>query len=388
MAQNMEVTGTQAPLRILYVITKANWGGAQRYVYDLALAAHEAGHEVLVVSGSIGPLTERLAEAGIAVRTITAMKRDIALADELRSFLELLRIARDFAPDVIHGNSSKAGALAALAGRLIGTQRIVFTAHGWAFNEARPKWQKALIGIFHYATVLLSHVTLCVSGTIRQDAAWMPFTKSRFALVRNGVETVAPVPRDDARARLAPGLAAAFPGALWIGTVAELHPTKGLDTLIGAFARLPRTADAPVLVIIGDGTEWHRLQKLVQIHDLAGRVVLAGFVEDAARYLSAFDLFAFASRSEALGYALLEAGLARLPAVATRVGGIPEIVVDGVSGLLVPADDAKALARALETLIEDAALRARLAEALHAHVREGFSIERMTRETLAAYRSR
>lgn len=140
-----------------------------------------------------------------------------------------------------------------------------------------------------------------------------------------------------------------------------------------------------VLVVMGDGSEWHRLQKLVQIYDLPDRIVLAGFVPDAASRLAALDIFTLTSRSEALGYALLEAGNAGLPAIGTRVGGIPEIVKDGETGLLVPADDALALEEALSALARDPQLRERLGYALKARVASDFSVETMTARTLALY---
>lgn len=387
MASNTAVAQENGPRRVLYVITKANWGGAQRYVFDLALSSKVSGEDVLVVAGGEGMLTERLMEHGIKVRVITAMKRDISIMGEIRAFRTLLRIVGDFAPDVIHGNSSKAGALSALAGRIRNVRRIVFTAHGWAFNERRPLIQKLIIATLHYTTVLLAHATICVSSAIRQDAAWMPFVKKRLHVIHNGVSPVSLLSRSEARMRLCPELVRSYPDALWIGTIAELHPTKGLDTLIEAFAAIARELPSAVLVIMGDGQEWARLQKLVQIYDLPDRVVLTGFVKDASTHLNALDLFVLPSRSEALGYVLLEAGLASLPSIGTRVGGIPEVLEDGVSGLLVPASKSVALADAISELARSKQLRARLGDALHTKVLGEFSTDVMTRKTFALYAS-
>lgn len=384
MATNTEVTAENHPKRILYVITKANWGGAQRYVFDVAVASKKSGHEVLVVSGVEGILTEHLSKAGIKTEIISAMKRDIALMGEIRSFRALLSVLKEFKPDIVHGNSSKAAGLAALAGRLTGVRRIIFTSHGWAFNEQRPLWQKVVIGAFHYATVLLAHRTICVSSALRQDAAWMPFVSKRFFVVHNGVSPVELLSRSDARMRLAPDLARSFPSFHWIGTVAELHPSKGLDTLIEAFAAIAHELPV-VLVIIGDGTEWAKLQKLVQIYDLPDRVVLTGFVKDASTHLRALDVFVLPSRTESLGYVLLEAGLASLPAIGTRVGGIPEILEDGETGLLVPSGKSIALSQALTELINDKALRNRLGTALNEKVCSEFSTKTMVEKTLKLY---
>lgn len=386
MTRPREVAPPDHPLRVLYVVTKANWGGAQRYVYDIAVAAKAAGHEVLVVSGAPGPLTARLTDAGVTTTIITTMERDIRLKGEWQSFKDLVRIVRDFRPDVLHANSSKAGGLGALAGRVAGVGRIVFTSHGWAYNEKRPLWQKVVIGLFHYATVLMAHKTICVSYGLLLDASWMPFVGKRFSVIHNGIAPVPLKSREEARALLAPDLVAEYPNALWVGTIAELHPTKGLDILIEAFGHLAYEYPDAVLVIAGDGSEWPHLAKLIQIYDQPKRIVLAGFVPDAVTALPAFDLFVLPSRSEALGYVLLEAGTAELPVIATRVGGIPEIIEDGVTGRLVPKEDVSELTDAMLELLTDPRGRDHLGAALKAKVAREFSTESMVRGTLATYR--
>jgi glycosyltransferase involved in cell wall biosynthesis len=378
----MEVTPELGPKkRILYAITKANWGGAQRYVYDLAVAAKGAGHEVLVVSGSEGELTTRLRHADVMVAPIAAMQRDIKLAAEWRSFKDLVRYIRSFKPDVVHANSSKAGGLAGLAARLVGVKRIIFTAHGWAFNEDRPLWQRIIIWWFHYATVLLAHTTICVSEAMRREARSMPLVQGRFQVIHNGISEVPLRARGDARHALAPSLTLPF----WIGTIAELHPTKQLDVLIRAFATLEDTVPDSALVIMGEGEDRGRLTALIHQLQLTDRILLLGHVSDAPSYLSALDIFALPSRSESFGFVLLEAGMATLPVVASNVGGIPEIIENNETGLLVPPGDTNALADALSLLAGDAALRTRLSAAFHAHVLARFSKKETTEKTLALY---
>lgn len=384
MVSLTEVAQADGPLRILYVITKANWGGAQRYVYDLAVAALAAGNEVMVVAGAQGELTDRLVSAGITVACVERMQRNIRLADEISALRSLLRIVRDFKPNIIHGNSSKAGGLAAVIGRLTSVKMILFTVHGWAFNEERPELQKAIITLAHYATVLLSSRVVCVSESLARDIAWMPFVRDRIRVIQNGIEPAELLPQEEARRRLAADLAR----ATWIGTIAELHPTKQLPVLIEAFARLSEAHPETALVIIGDGEERERLQSIIEEHGLSARVRLCGHRENAAAYLPALDIFALPSRSEGLGYVLLEAGLARLPVVASRVGGIPEIVRDKESGILVPAGDAGVLAGTLELLLSNARLREQLGHALYERVIRVFPKNRMIRETLALYQER
>lgn len=367
------------PRRILYYIPIAWWGGSQRYVYDLAREAAALGHEVLVATGE-GELAERLEAAEIPVAISAHHTRGIG-ASELQALHSLMGVMRAFRPDVLHANNSKGGLWGAIAGRLMGVRRIVFTAHGWAFNEERPWWQKVVFWIAHYTTVLLSHITLCNSEATRWDARSMPLVQYKLRTIPLGVDVPTHLSKDDARKILAPHIAS----PLWIGSVAELHPNKQLDVLVRAFAHIANDFPDTTLVLVGEGKERVTLEALVRELGLEARVRLRGHVEHAATYMRAFDIFVLPSRTESLGYVLLEAGCATLPVVASNVGGIPEIVKDGETGLLVGSGDVDALARALRTYLTDPALRTRMAEALHAHVTTSFSKERMLRDTLAAY---
>jgi glycosyltransferase involved in cell wall biosynthesis len=375
------MTPEPPPLRALIVITKSSWGGAQRYVYDLATSLAERGHEVAVAYGTPGLLNERLDAAGIRTIPLSGLKRDVSLLDEPRAFFALLSLLRRERPDVLHLNSSKAGGLGALAGRLARVPRILFTAHGWAWNEDRPAWQKAAIAFLAYLTVLLSHATICVSHAVKHGARWMPLPASRFMVIRNGVRPPAFLPREEAREALAPATGA----RTWIGMLSELHPTKRVIDAVNAFALIARTHPDAALVILGGGQEYTDLELLIYERGLADRVVLAGFVPEGARYLRAFDVFLHASLSEALPYAPLEAGLAGLPVVATRVGGIPEIVENRKSGILVPPLRPDLIAVALAEYLDDPARAEAFGGALKERVAASFGVERMVEETLRAY---
>lgn len=367
--------------RILYVITKANWGGAQRYVFDMATSAREQGHEVLVAVGSDGDLVSRLVASGVPTVSVRSMQRDFDLWKEFRVAHELRDIIHRFRPTVVHGNSSKAGGVVSFIARLMNVPRIIFTAHGWAFNEDRPRWQKLLIWFAHYGTVLLSHTTICNSEATYRDARSMPLAKGHTVVIHLGVSEATLLTREDARHLLAPHIS--FP--LWIGTIAELHPVKRIDTLIRAFSKIKDAHPTATLVIMGEGQERLRLEALIRDLGLESRVRLRGHVDQAQSYMNALDLFVLSSRSEGLGYVLLEAGLAGLPVVASNVGGIPEVIEHDVTGLLVPPGDPDALADALIRCLADSALRSRLSSTLRARVLKDFSKKAMVERTLALY---
>lgn len=374
----MEVSPSANPKKVLYVITKANWGGAQRYVYDLALAARNKGHEVAVVSGTDGEMRTRLEKAGI--RTILVpMRNEPSFGAIHDAYRALLPILKNEGPGIVHLNSSLAGIAGALAARSAGVKRIIFTAHGWAFNEDRPKWQKALIWSIHYATVLLSDMTICVSNAMRRDTRTMPFIQAKIQVIHNGIGEETLLSREEARAALLSSEQRNY----WIGSIAELHPTKQLSVLIKAFARLNQ--DNAALVIIGEGNERPKLEQLIAELDAGDRIHLLGHVANASRYLPALDHFVLPSRSEGLAYVLLEAGRAALPVAASRVGGIPEIIQDNVTGHLFPSGNVPALTAILEESIRDPEASKRLGNALKQRVQTSFSLGQMATATLALY---
>src|SRR3989338_8344245 len=150
-------------MRILYVITKANWGGAQKYVYDLATAAQAAGHDVAAAYGEPGLLTERLGTAGVRTMAIQALGRDVRLLRDLEAYRELRDLFMRERPDVVHVNSSKAGFTGALAARRAKVPRTIFTAHGWAFTEARSAPVRALFKLLQHLTLRFSTHGIAVS---------------------------------------------------------------------------------------------------------------------------------------------------------------------------------------------------------------------------------
>lgn len=366
--------------RILYVITKANWGGAQRYVYDLAVAALDAKNEIAVAYGDSGELTERLKKISVPTTGIHGLSNGDGFFASIRALFTLIEYIRIKHPHVVHLNSSKAGMLGVFAARISRVPKIIFTAHGWAFNELRPWWQKMILYTFAWVTVILSHQTICVSSAVRRDIAWMPFVKRKLTVIHNGISCGAILSRDAARAALAPRVI----GNYWIGMVSELHPTKRVEDAIRAMQMISKEYPGTILVILGEGRERQKLEDLIRELHVRDHVFLAGF-HDAAPLLSAFDLFVHSSQSEALGYVILEAGCASLPVVATRVGGIPEIIPDDDHGLLVPACNPKTLAVAIESLIKNPSHAHELGARLHARVQTEFSKEKMLTATLALY---
>jgi glycosyltransferase involved in cell wall biosynthesis len=364
--------------KLMFVITKSNWGGAQRYVYDLATSlTHE--YDVVVAVGGNGLLVKKLHHKKIRTIEIPTLTRDISVGDDTNAFGNLLTIFRKERPDIVHLNSSKAGGLGALAARIAGVKRVVYTAHGWAFNEpvsflsATFRWWASL------ATMLLVHRTITVSHF---DTFLSPLDLHSVT-VHNGIrDDVAFLTREEARKKIC-ALADIPEDSFIVGTISELHTNKGIDILIQAAF----VVDDIQVVVIGEGEERAALEQLLSDLELTNRVHLIGFVDEASKYLKAFDVFTLSSRKEGLPYTILEAGMAGVPVIASAVGGIPEIVNDQLSGDLVHAFNAEALAESLEEFKANPNTRARYAEALKERIHRYFNVEDMVRKTVEVYRS-
>ena len=377
-------------MKILYGITKSNFGGAQRYVFDLALEAQKRGSEVAVVLGGRGELTKRLEVSGIRTIELPSLARDISLVGDAKEFFSLLKIISRERPDVFHVNSSKMGGLGTLAGRLVNLYfklqtthyklQTIFTSHGWAFNETwRPGWQKFLIKVFSWLIVFLSHKTICVSEKTRTDISSWPFTQNKLTVVHNGIDKFELKDRSVARRELG-----VEENDLVIGTLAELHKVKGLDVLLKAWQIFSRE-NSSKLLILGRGEEEENLKNMAKNLGILDKVKFLGFVADARTLLVGFDIFVLPSRSENLPYAILEAGVAGLSVVASAVGGIPEIITDGENGFLVESENQGMLAEKLVLLAGNIELRTKLGENLRQTIIENFSKEKMAAETFALY---
>ncbi len=376
-------------IKVLFLITKSTLGGAQRYVEDLASGLDNTLYDVSVAVGGNGPLIDILTGVGTKVYPLKNLTRDIGVASELRSFFELILLIRKVQPDVLHINSSKAGILGSLVGRLYRVPKIVFTAHGWAFNEDRPNWQKTVVKFFHFLTILLSHKTIVVSNGTRAQMDW-PFVQKKMSTVHLGRNVDKMKSKEDARGSIEMQVQNAdarlidYHNDFWLGTIAELHPIKRLNRAIDSVSALTKEFPTLRFVIMHDGQLREELQAQVENLGLEKHVFFTGTVENAARLLPAFDAFVLPSKSEAFAYVLLEAGQAKLPVVATRVGGIPDIIEDSANGLLVPAEDTPALTAALRSLIVDEKLREHLATA-HFEKSQTFTLEKMIKKTEEVY---
>lgn len=380
---------SEIPLKkVLLVITKSNFGGAQKYVYDLATSLPREQFDVAVVFGQGAELEEKLRTVGIRTIKIGALHRNVNPFRDLVAFFKLIKIFKKERPDIVHLNSTKVGGIGAIAGRICHIPKIIFTAHGWAFNEKRNFISKAVISFLQWITVRFAHTTIAVSQKTAEQILRFPFIhKDKIKVIYNGIAPINFVDRAEAR-RVLLGNVVASNQTFWIGTISELHANKGIDVALAAFAEITKIYPQAIFVIVGGGEEKARLASQIDLLGLTNKAFPIGFVSDAKKYLKAFDLFTLTSRTEAFPYAILEAGLAELPVVVSDVGGIPEIINLPDVGRLVPTDKTapRAIANAIEELINNGGQAKTIGQNLKRRVVQEFSMQKMCAETFALYK--
>lgn len=336
------------PKKILFIITKSNFGGAQRYVFELATRLKKDGHTVAVALGGNGALKTKLEEEGVDVFSITGAQRDISITKEIQVLWNIFSIIRRYKPTIVHLNSPKIGGLGAVAARVAyflnrtKSGKIIYTNHGWPFNEPRPEWQQIIIRIFSWLTVFLGGTTIVLGETERNDVRSWPFVQNKFVIIPNGVSTFNVIDKKTSLSRLAGEKKAEewiAEKRLIIGTISELHKNKGLTfALEGLNSYIEQYPTQKIAyVIIGEGEERTELESIIKklSHLHPEHVVLAGQIPEAREYVGAFDLFLLSSVKEGLPFALLEAGSAGVPVISTSVGGIPEVIQNLENGILI-----------------------------------------------------
>lgn len=373
--------------KLLLVVTKSNWGGAQRYVYDVARASKEAGYDVQVLFGQGGILGERLALAGIPTLQIPSLGRDISIVNDIKSFIALLQIFKKEKPSIVHLNSSKIGGLGALAARIARVPKIIFTAHGWPFLEDRSPFKNSVIKFLSKLTVFFSTHIINISETLHEMGRALG-KKDTQTLVYNGIDPEEKLKtKKESREFLARAIGKTpdfFKDKVVAGTLSELTRNKGLRYTFRAIQKIRHLPF--IYVILGDGEERAKLENQIREYGLEEKIFLPGFVENANLYLSGFDVFALTSVKEGFPYCILEAGQAALPVIVTSVGGIPEII-DDTNGILIEPKNSPHIAAALSYLIENPVAREILGKNLREKVATMFTKRKMLEETLAVYKN-
>lgn len=373
------------PLRIAYVVGTLRPGGAERQMISLAerLPRDQFEVEFVELSGP-GPYIGRAGAAGIRVRTIGSVPSSSSTVSQL--VRRVSKTSRYIAQvrgryDIVDAWLYPAYIIAALFRPLTMTPIIVGGRRnmGDLGDRFGPFERQADRIARRWTDAVVANSQAVADDAVRRRSV----DPAKLHVIRNGVDAMEAVdPRQRERQRRAWNVA---PGSVVIGCIANLREVKGHDLLLGAFESLIASAPGVHLVLIGDGPIRPMIEARIAARGLTDQVHLHGSSLDPRPLYQGLDLVVQASRSEGLPNSLLEAGASALPVVATAVGGTDEIVLQGETGLLVPAGDEGALASALRRAIESIALRDRLGRAARAHVMATFGMDRFVSEFADLY---
>ncbi len=382
--------------RILLLITKSNWGGAQRYVYDIATNLDSTHFSLTVAAGGTGEknsppgvLGEKLQHAKVPFMYLKHVTRAISPFSEIRAGYSIWRCIRNTNPDVVHLNSSKMGLLGGIIARLQRVPKIVFTVHGFPYTAHQPQPIQWLAQLATALTFRCATDIICICKADQKVIKTFRSARNKVRFIPNGIEQSIPhTPKQSARTQLAtlyPDLPAPSSKATWIATGTELHPRKGIQTVIEACAQLAKTGYSFHLCIYGAGPYEQRIREQIKQLELESHVTLLGFVKDLPRQITAFDGFILASYKEGLPYVLLEIAQAGVPLIASDIDGIPDIITHQKTGQLIDPHHTQTIVQAMTNLIEYPDTQRKNAEQLQKHLAQVFSLSDMLRATEGVY---
>jgi glycosyltransferase involved in cell wall biosynthesis len=375
--------------KVLFAITKGNFGGAQRYVFDLATSLPSEKYEVTVICGKGGLLIEKLKDLNVRAIEIEDLEREVQIGKDFKVLKKIISIIKKKRPDIIHLNSSKIGGVGAVAGRIASLfeknykPKIIFTAHNWGFNDkSRSAFEKLFYYISHWATVILCSKVIAVSEKTKKDISFLPFTKDKITIVYNGILEFETLPKEESRIIMAHKDLE----KIILYSISELHKNKGIDIALKALTLLPKEVrDKIIYTVAGDGEERENLEILLKDYNLENNVLFLGFIPDAKKLLSGSDIFLIPSRTEAFPYSVLEAGVAELPIIATSVGGIPEVIRDMQNGILIHPHNPKEIAEAILYILDHPEKQKNFGVEIKKTVKNFFSLDKMISETIRIY---
>lgn len=357
--------------KILIVSTNADWAGAPIHVLTLVTAL-QASVDVFVVFGEDGPVRQALLNKGVPSTVVPTLRSSIHPLRDLRCLLAFIRIVRDIRPDLLHAHSSKAGMIARLAASMVGLP-CLYTVHGWGFGAGRARIQSAIVyAVERIFAFMPGPAYIFVSNADRRTGQdKLKLQPDRCLTIHNGMPDH--------------GCMAAVADNTSVMMAARVCHQKDHGMLLAAFQAC---SSAFRLILVGEGTDspGFRQQVMARAPGKHAHVACLGLSDQVPQLLAQAGVFVLCSRYEGLPLSIIEAMCAGLPIVATDVGGVGELVQDGVNGFLIPPGNTKVLSERLDRLQTDAPLRVRMGLASRARYLAHFSDQRMAARVARQYR--
>jgi len=382
--------GPHAPIRILRIITRLNIGGPSRHVILLTSGLND-GREFAstLVSGTTsqreGSMADLAHANGIQVDVVPSLGREISPLDDLRALARLVQLVRRVQPDVVHTHMAKAGTVGRLAARLCRVPLIVHTYHGHVFHSYfSPLKTRAFITIERALAHGTRRIIVLGEGQREEIASYGVAPRDKLVPIPLGLDLVPFLTAERHRGELRSELRLESTTPL-IGIVARLVPIKAHETFFQAAALVRRERSDAQFLVIGDGERRAELQATVEKLELQHAVRFLGWRSDMVRIYADVDVVALTSLNEGSPVSLIEALASARPVVATAVGGVPDVVIDNQTGLLVPPSHPRELGARVLQLLADPSRAAQLGEAGRRHVYPRYDSSRLVDDMRSLY---
>ena len=391
----MRVSSPERRVRILRVIARLNMGGPALHVAYLTEGLRERGYDTTLVAGSLARGEDSMAfvadSRDVEIVRIDELGREISPLRDLVATLKLARLIRRERPDILHTHTAKAGTVGRVAAVLAGRRAppiVVHTFHGHVLRGYFGPFRTWFFRLLERWLATRTTALIAVSPQVRDDLVALGVAPAeRFVVIRLGIELderVAGEQNGRAESRRYLGIR---PERFAVGWIGRMTAVKRTDDVLVAFKRLRDDGVDAVLCLVGDGPDRpqleHRARELGVIRD----TLFLGYQEDVAPFYAAFDALVLPSSNEGTPVSAIEALAAGRPVVATSVGGVPDVVQDGVDGFLVETGATDVLADRLAQLARDEGLRERMGRAGRERVLPRYAVARLVDDVDRLYRS-
>lgn len=382
--------------KILYLITQTKWGGAQKYVLELA-EYFSKNNEVHIAYGEVNNTNQQFLDTchrlNIKTIPIKYLVRNIDMSNEFLATKEIAKLLNKGNYNILHLNSSKAGAIGALASMFYNFNplnvkaRIIYTAHGYVFNEPLNKFVRKAYILSETFSAGLQNRIIAVSEYDKQSAiANKICLPHKIVVVHNGVDSEQYNFLTKEKARSLLKLDGQYK---YFGTIGSFYKAKGYNYLVEAIKIIldesPEFLKNNRFVFIGDGPELINIKKYLNENNLTDYVKIIKPSDEDWKFMKAFDYFILPSVKEGLPYAILEAGLAKIPVISTEVGGIPEILKNKETGYLVAPANPLSLKNIILELSNNTEQAQVVAEKNYNNIKENFSLTKTIENTEKVY---
>jgi glycosyltransferase involved in cell wall biosynthesis len=369
-------------------------GGPTLHVSYLSAGLRKRGYETTLVAGSVGQGEQSMAyvtrELGVPVVTLPHLHREISPVRDVLATIRLARIMRLERPTILHTHTAKAGAIGRGAALLAGQARppiIVHTFHGHVLRGYFGRFWTGVFRLLERALALSTDALVAVSPEVRDELVALGVAPaSKFRVIRLGIELDNRVSSDAAartETRRVMGITAEQFVVGWIG---RMIGVKRPDVVLRSFRALRDEGIDAVLCMVGDGPDREPVEELAVELGIVRHCLFPGYQEDVGPFFSAFDVFVLPSGNEGTPVTAIEALASGCPVVATRVGGVPDVVADGEDGFLVAPAAVEELATRLAQLARDPDLRARMGAAGRERMETRYSVDRLIDDVDRLYR--